>query len=213
MSHLSLIGMSGSGKSQWSMKLAEIGFRRFCCDDMIAARLAPELRQPDGSLMEMGGWMGFPYLAHYKEREAKYLAKEIEVLAEIAEEFENRLDELGENVVVDTTGSVIYAGELLISRLRRHTIFVHFSVPVEIQSQMLEAYTVTPRPVLWRNVFSRNPGESDAAALERCYGKLLASRETLYEKYADVTLDYTLRGREDFTVTDFLEAVAAGRKS
>jgi dephospho-CoA kinase len=32
MTRLSLIGMSGSGKSSWSMKLSEIEFKRFCCD-------------------------------------------------------------------------------------------------------------------------------------------------------------------------------------
>jgi len=35
---LSLIAMSGSGKSYWSAKLAKRGFRHFDCDQMIAAR-------------------------------------------------------------------------------------------------------------------------------------------------------------------------------
>lgn len=213
MPYLSLIGMSGSGKSQWSERLEKNGFRRFCCDDMIAAALESELRQPDGSMLEMGRWMGFPYQERYAEREAKYLAREIEVLGRIADELDGHLGRLGENVVVDTTGSVIYAGDALLSRLRRHTIFVHFPVPAEIQSEMLRAYVASPRPVLWRGIFGRAPGESDAAALERCYGMLLSSREILYAKHADVSLDYYFRSREDFTVADFLQAVAAGRKS
>ena len=211
MTKLSLIGMSGSGKSQWSLGLAEKGFTRFCCDDMIAARLTSDLVQPDGIFMEMGRWMGFPYQARYKEREEKYLAMEIEVLGQIVDEFENRGETLGENVVVDTTGSVIYAGDALLARLRRYTTVVHFAVPAAIQSQMLQAYMASPRPVLWRGLFERSPGESAEAALTRCYGKLLASREALYRKHADVTLDYHLRSREDFTVSDLLKAVESAR--
>jgi hypothetical protein len=44
---LALIGMSGSGKSYWSAKLAQQGFGHFCCDAMIAAKLAPDLIKPD----------------------------------------------------------------------------------------------------------------------------------------------------------------------
>ena len=58
---ISLIGMAGAGKTYWSIKLAQQGFRRFCCDDLIAAKLAPDLKRPDGSTMGMGEWMGFPY--------------------------------------------------------------------------------------------------------------------------------------------------------
>jgi len=71
---LSLIGMAGSGKSYWSRKLAEHGFRRFCCDDMIEAKLAPELTRSDGTMMKVAEWMGFPYGPHYQECESQYLA-------------------------------------------------------------------------------------------------------------------------------------------
>ncbi len=80
---LSLIGMSGSGKSHWSMRLAEIGFHRFCCDEMIARNLSAELTRADGTVMALGEWMGFPYEPHYKEREARYLTYEVRVLDEI----------------------------------------------------------------------------------------------------------------------------------
>ena len=80
---LSLIGMSGSGKSHWSIRLAELGFRRFCCDEMIARRLSAELHKADGRAMDLGEWMGFPYEPNYKKREARYLVYEIEALHEI----------------------------------------------------------------------------------------------------------------------------------
>jgi len=64
---LSLIGMSGSGKSSWSIKLSELGFKRFCCDDMITEKLDRDLTRPDGTCMKLGEWMGFPYEPHYEE--------------------------------------------------------------------------------------------------------------------------------------------------
>ena len=60
MKRLSLIGMAGIGKYYWSKKLEAEGFRRFCCDDLIASKLGPQLIRSDGATMTMGEWMGFP---------------------------------------------------------------------------------------------------------------------------------------------------------
>ena len=113
---LSLIGMAGSGKSTWSSKLAEHGFRRYCCDDLIAAKLAPELTRTDGSTMKMSEWMGFPFEPHYHEFESKYLNYEIDVLGELFEHLANLKNTSEVNIVIDTTGSVIYAGEVLLKK-------------------------------------------------------------------------------------------------
>jgi len=204
---LSLIGMAGAGKSHWSKKLAEHGFRRFCCDDLIAERLAPELTRPDGTSMEMGEWMGFPYEPQYKERESKYLAYEIEVLMELFEFFEGEKKDPEDNIVVDTTGSVIYTGEENLGRLRQSTTIVYLPTPPELQEQILKAYIANPGPVLWRDMFSKQPHESSEEALARCYPELLVARQRLYEQYADVTIDYYTRSQEGFGVSDFLKGV------
>ena len=206
---LSLIGMSGSGKSHWAIELAEMGFRRFCCDDLIASKLAPELIRTDGTVMDLGEWMGFPYENRYKEREAKYLAYEIEALGEILGYLSGSKSE--EKVVVDTTGSVIYAGEELLERMCSQTKVVHFSTPPEVQERMLKVYIAQPRPILWRDMFSRKPGEVNEKALKRCYPELLSSRERLYEKYADVTIDYYTRNQDSFGVNDFLREIETAR--
>jgi shikimate kinase len=206
--HLSLIGMSGSGKSYWSRKLAGRGFRRFCCDDLIAARLAPELVQSDGSTLTVGEWLGFPYQPHYREREALYLAHEVAVLTEILD----HCDMWGngeENIVVDTTGSVVYTGEELLARLRRCTTVMHLATPAEVQERMLATYLVTLRPVLWHGVFEQRSGETAEQALARCYSVLLASRERLYAQCAHVVVDYHTRHSEGFDVDDLLERVTA----
>lgn len=206
---LSLIGMAGSGKSYWSMKLVEHGFRRFCCDDLIAAKLDPELTRPDGTTMELGQWMGFPYEPHYRERESKYLAYEIEVLTEILEYLESRKSNPEEKIVLDTTGSVIYAGERILRRLRRYTTVIYLSIPPEVRGQMLKAYLSNPHPMLWRNVFSKDPDETEQEALARCYPRLVVARERLYEHYANVTIDYYGRREEGFGVSDLLNAVVS----
>jgi len=206
---LSLIGMAGSGKSYWSMKLVEHGFRRFCCDDLIAAKLDPELTRPDGTTIELGQWMGFPYEPHYRERESKYLAYEIEVLTEILEYLESRKSNPEEKIVLDTTGSVIYTGERILRRLRRYTTVIYLSIPPEVRGQLLKAYVSNPHPMLWRNVFSKDPDETEQEALARCYPRLVVARERLYEHYANLSIDYYRRSEEGFGVSDLLNAVVS----
>lgn len=191
------------------MKLVEHGFRRFCCDDLIAAKLDPELTRPDGTTMELGQWMGFPYEPHYRERESKYLAYEIEVLTEILEYLESRKSNPEEKIVLDTTGSVIYTGERILRRLRRYTTVIYLSIPPEVRGQLLKAYVSNPHPMLWRNVFSKEPDETEQEALARCYPRLIVARERLYEHYANVTIDYYRRSEEGFGVSDLLNAVVS----
>ncbi len=205
---LTLIGMSSSGKSHWSRKLAEEGFIRFCCDDLIAVKLASELKRPDGTTMKLGEWMGFPYESHYKERESAYLTCEIEVLSEIIAYLESPMNNPAENTVVDTTGSVIYTGEDNLTKLRRYSTVVLMSTPPEVQKRMLKAYIEKQRPVLWNDMFTQKPGETNEEALARCYPELLLSRESLYEHYADITIDYFKRTSKDFGVNELLYDVA-----
>ncbi|MBN1814868.1 MAG: hypothetical protein JXA14_23715 [Anaerolineae bacterium] len=204
---LSFIGMSGSGKSYWSAKLAQQGYRHFCCDAMIAAKLAPELIRPDESRMMLGEWMGFPYQPQYAERETSYLACEAAVLEEILTCIEWELGGCEWDVIVDTTGSVIYTGRELLNKLRRYTTVVHMATPPEVQKHMLELYLANIRPVLWQGMFEKRPGETNEAALARCYPRLLSSRERLYERLADVTVGYDERSREGFGVDDLLEMI------
>jgi shikimate kinase len=202
---ISIIGMSGCGKTHWSKKLAEHGFHRFCCDDMIAQKLASELVRSNGAKMEVGEWMGFPYQPRYKEHEHKYLRSEIEALREIVGFLESPHSKNEKDIVIDTTGSSIYTGEQLLKRLRGLTTIVHLSTPPAICQQMLEAYMERQRPVLWRGLFKMLPSENEEEALVRCYSELLSSRERLYERHADVTIDYSLHSNMDLSVSEFLK--------
>jgi len=209
---LSLIGMAGSGKSYWSMKLAEHGFRRFCCDDLIAARLGAALTRPDGSISDMSEWMGFPYESRYKNRESEYLNHEIEVLAEILGYLEGIRDRV-ENIVVDTTGSVIYTGAEMLERLNRYTTVVYLATPPEVRVELFKTYLNQPHPMLWRDVFHRKSHETNEDALTRCFPLLVSARERLYEQYAEVTIGYFKRRTEGFGVQEFLHEVSRAKGS
>jgi len=208
---LSLIGMSGSGKTYCSLQLVKLGFSRFCCDDLIAEKLVHELRRADGKTVRLGEWMGFPYELHYRERESSYLASEVAVLTEITRRLEIRGRHTDDDIVVDTTGSVIYTGEEILTRLRRYTTVVHLATPPEIKERMLRKYVANPRPVLWRDKYNKKSEETEEEALRRCYPALLSSRERLYERYADVTIDYYVRSDENFGAPDLLRAIDEAR--
>jgi shikimate kinase len=204
---LSLIGMSGSGKSYWTKKFAKHGFQPYPCDDLIKGKLSDQLIQPDGTMLSVGEWMGFPFDAGYKRREMRYLTFEKKVLYEVFDLFENGDTPPDGNAVIDTTGSVVYTGEDMLDRLRRLTAVVHLETPPKVQDKMLKAYLKNRRPVLWKDYFTKAPDETDEAAIARCYPMLMASRERLYTRHAHVTIRYDDHNNHRFSVGKFLGMV------
>jgi hypothetical protein len=182
-SRLALVGMSGSGKTFWTRKLAAAGWRAVCCDDLIEQRLAKRLEA--GRYTGINGvaaWMGWPDSPTYAEREREYLAEEIAVAEEFLNDLEN--DKSGLPVVWDTTGSVIYAGEDLLQRLRRQMTVVHLASTEQEQRLLVERYLNDPKPVLWRGAFQAQGQESPRETVARCYPKLIAARKKSYEALA-----------------------------
>ncbi len=200
---LSIVGMSGLGKSYWSKKLEEAGVKRFCCDELITRKLDGALKRPDGTRMDLGEWMGFPFTPGYNARERTYLQKEAEVLKEIFDYLRHRSPP-GESVVVDTTGSVIYTGHELIRTLRRLTRVVHLETTPSATQKMLAAYLAAPRPVIWGEIFIKRAGEGDEASLGRCYPSLLSYREALYRRWADASIGYDVHIKKDLSAEAFL---------
>jgi hypothetical protein len=180
---LALVGMSGSGKTFWTKKLAAAGWKAVSCDDLIEKRLAPRLAAGGYSgINGVAAWMGWPDSATYAEREAEYLAEEIAVVDEYLSALE--ADASGAPMVLDTTGSVIYAQNNILMRLRRQMTVVHLASTEQEQQLLVSRYLNDPKPVLWRGTFHVKDQESARETVARCYPLLIAARRKSYETLA-----------------------------
>jgi hypothetical protein len=183
---LALVGMSGAGKTFWAKKLAEKATPAVFCDERIEQRLAPRLKAGGYSgINGVAAWMGWPDSATYAEREAEYLAEEIHTLDEVLQELEEKPDA---SLVLDTTGSVIYAGNHLLLRLRRQMTIVYLAATSKERQLLIERYLNDPKPVLWRGAFRPKGGETPRETVARCYPALLEARRRSYEALAHCTL-------------------------
>jgi shikimate kinase len=205
---ISLIGMSNVGKSYWAHKLqVEQGFHRICCDDLIAEKLSELL--PDLDVHDMGAfaaWMGMPYEFGYEEREAVYLSIEKAVVEKtVAPLFvKEGMGVVTSDLVIDTTGSMIYLPESLLQRLREVSTVVYLATTDEQMQEMTEKFFAHPKPLVWGRAFNRLVGEDEEQALRRCYPELLRWRQERYHAHADLTIPYHVSHDPAFDVYAFL---------
>ena len=183
---LALVGMSGSGKTFWTRKLAAEGWSAISCDDRIEEKLASRLAAGrHAGINGVAAWMGWPDSPKYGEREAQYLEEEIHTLGEVLTGLEGDPEK---PLVLDTTGSVIYTGNNLLLRLRRRMTLVYLAASAEEQQLLIDRYLSDPKPVLWRGAFQPKKGESPQETVARCYPLLIAARRQSYEALAHCTL-------------------------
>jgi shikimate kinase len=179
---LSLIGMSGAGKSHWAQKLAGAGFRVTGIDDRIEKKLAPELAAGGyRGIAGVAAWMGWPVEATYRDREQKYLECEVNSMDEALDEIQASGEE---GTVLDTTGSIVYTGEEMCRRMQSLTTVVYLQASPAEEELLIARYLSDPKPVLWGDQFRQLRGESAKDAIARCYPQLIAHRKNLYEQYA-----------------------------
>ena len=202
--NLTLIGMSGVGKSYWSNKMEEKGYRCYNCDDMIAERLGSELPGIGNSTVNLAKWMGQPFSEGYIEAEKVYLELEEAVVENICDDLE-KATEINTPVVVDTTGSFIYLQKKLLNRLRALTKMVHLKLPEEKREQLFKNFINDPKPLIWEGKFRPRKGETIQNALMRCYEDLLSFRNERYCLIADYTLDYSFHHSPDREVEELLD--------
>jgi shikimate kinase len=183
---LALIGMSGAGKSFWTKRLAQAGHPSVCCDDRIEQRLHSRLEGGGyAGIHGVASWMGWPDSPAYAQREAEYLAEEISTLDEVLTDLER---DRSRELVLDTTGSVIYTGNNLLMRLRRQMTVVHLATTPEEQQLLMKRYLNDPKPVLWRGAFQVKSGETPGETVARCYPALIAARRQSYEALAHCSI-------------------------
>lgn len=195
---ISLIGMSGVGKTYWSTRLAQYGFVRFCCDDIIEQKLENELK-PLGyaGIADVSKWMGQPYDARYEATSRKYLQFEKEAMQEIFDATSSLPKDT--NVVIDTTGSVIYTDDIILQQLKEVSRIIYLETSQSVQKKMYELYLQDPKPVIWGRSFSKKANESNIEALARCYPQLLVYRSQYYQKYAHKIIPYSAHHQKNLT--------------
>jgi shikimate kinase len=183
---IALVGMSGAGKTFWTKRLAASGHHQVRCDDQIEQRLQSRLAEGGyAGINGVAAWMGWPDSPTYAERESAYLAEEIAVLDEVLTTLEgDRASEL----ILDTTGSVIHAGNNILMRLRRQMTVIYLAASPAEQKLLIERYLTDPKPVLWRGAFHPRPGETPRETVARCYPSLIAARRQSYEALAHRTV-------------------------
>ena len=201
--NLALIGMSGAGKSYWSKKMEEKGYRWYNCDKMIAKKLGLELPRKGNTTLNLAKWMGQPFSEGYIKAEKLYLELEEAVVEHICDELEQATE--NEPVVVDTTGSLIYLQKKLLNRLRALTKMIHLRRPEEKHEQLFENFINDPKPVIWEGKFKPRKGETPQNALRRCYKDLLSFRNERYSLLADYVLDYSFHHSPEREVDELLD--------
>jgi shikimate kinase len=183
---IALIGMSGAGKTFWTRCIAATGVLAVSCDDMIEEKLAPRLAAGGyAGINGVAAWMGWPDSPSYAEREAQYLAEEVAALDEILAGLER---DRVRSLVLDTTGSVIFAGNHLLHRMRKLMKVVYLAASDAEQKLLIERYLSDPKPVLWRGAFQAKAGETPRETVARCYPQLMTARRQSYAAIAHVTL-------------------------
>jgi len=200
---IALIGMSGAGKTFWSRRIAESGIPAISCDDRIEEKLVQRLASGGYSgINGVAAWMGWPDSATYAERESQYLAEEIAALHEILSDLERKRQQ---SLVLDTTGSVIYAGNHLLHRLRKLMTVVYLAASEAEQKLLIERYLADPKPVLWRGAFQAKQGETPRQTVARCYPHQIAAWRQSYAALAHATLQVAVLRELPHTAAAFLE--------
>lgn len=201
---ITLIGMSNIGKTYWSKKIEKIGFRRIGCDDLIREALKYKLEDSGYSgPHNLARWLGQPYEKDYTKKSQEYLDIEKQVVKEFVFSIENNFI-TEENVVFDTTGSVIYIDKEVLSSLKMSTTIVLLDTPSLIEKQMYQNYFGIPKPVIWGDLFEIVSGQTRKETLEECFPRLLKYRNKIYRNYADICLDYFLLRKPDFNAEKFI---------
>jgi shikimate kinase len=202
---IALVGMSGTGKTFWTKKLAERGIAAISCDDRIEQKLASRLASGGyGGINGVAAWMGWPDSSTYAEREAEYLAEEIHTLDEALMQLEKQPEKA---LVLDTTGSVIYTGNHLLMRLRRQMTIVYLAASAEELQVLIQRYLNDPKPVLWRGAFQPKPGETPRETVTRCYPALIEARRRSYEALAHCTLQVSALRDASLNAEAFLKMI------
>jgi len=185
---LTIIGMSGAGKTTLAKQLSENGFRYYGCDDLIENKLHKEFKALNlNGINDVSRWMGQPFDQRYGKTSRSYLDFEQQAMEEIIGDITSSSPY--KHTVIDTTGSVIYINKNILRKLKKLTKVIYLKISKELEEQMFKMYLKDPKPVVWGKMYQQKANEDPYDALKRCYRNLLRFRSRQYQEYADSTIE------------------------
>ena len=207
--NLTLIGMTGCGKSYWSRELErKCGFKRYCCDDLIEERLASQVRgrgieavrQMDGktprrSILRTTGAVPHPR----RQGDGIDYTLSPHTDSEPARTV---------GTVIDTTGSIVYVDPSPFPELRELSKVVYFETPPEALEELYRRFLRRQKPIVWGDMFEQRESETLHEATARCYRELLYFRVEQYAKHAEITIPYHVYSDRSHRVHTLLEFVS-----
>lgn len=199
---IAFIGMSNMGKGHWSRILsAAYGYRHIEFDDEIGqspdmTALVKDYPGKDNA-EKLGHYFGMPWTPGFQEREDRYLRIERALMAQ----------NYTPGTILDLTGSAIYCPDEM-KAISKYALVIYLNGNEAARREMFERYISNPKAVCWKGGFRPLAGESNEAALARCYPILLQTRAVLYAQYADITIPYE-RHKSMMTAEEFAADVMA----
>ncbi len=173
---LAFIGMSNIGKSYTAGRLAKrLDFKLIEIDKLIWEELG------HSDMDAFATWQGQPYSDGYAEREKESIRLETKATIKAIAMGNG-------NIILDTPGSVIYTGQATLAALKKTHFIVYIAASDERMESLVQDYFETPKPLIWRDLFHQEIGQSPDDAILSSYPKLLADRSKQYESIADQTL-------------------------
>jgi len=207
---ITLMGMSGVGKSYFSMKLAEWGWHSYSCDVEIGKDLlgVEDELQPDDIrvLMEYLGLLGDPskggiLMDEFIKRQKFYKISEMLMLLKLAQVIDKSRNKKGiEYFVNDSTGSLCeITDEDVIDYVGDVTKIVYIKASGEEEAELLQRAQDYPKPIYyppeffqgWVEQYLSEQGLSDVSKMDPqgfarwVFPLLLESRKPKYQAIAD----------------------------
>lgn len=210
---ITLIGMSGVGKTYLSGLLENWGWARYSCDFQIGNvylkdQLAEQMQSPEdmGALSAFIGKLGNPELSglpkeEFKKRQMAYYYAECLSIGNVGKAIEKAHEDGFSNFVHDSTGSLCeIMDENLLVDLGQNTLFVYLRAGAQEEQLVLERAREFPKPLFfppsrfdeWVDEYLYQHALSSSALIEPddfarwVFPKLFEARLPKYQRLADL---------------------------
>lgn len=153
---ISLIGMSGLGKTYLSTILADAGWCHYSCDVEIASMLdipvtAADLSPLSRYIGQLGdeGQGGLP-LTQFQQRQRQYYMAECQALSDLPAAILRARGDGKKHLVNDTSGSFCEIDdEEIIKTVARHSLIVYIKANKEEEREIVERAKQYPKPLYY----------------------------------------------------------------